>query len=172
MPDEQIDEAKIKDMFDMFDADGGGTIDVDELTQAFISLGISDTKEEIDELVRQIDTDRSGEIEYEEFRAVIATLQAQRDSVQEMHKAFTYFSGGKERITLSDLRKVMGEVGDHRTDQFLQEMFVIGDIDRDGVLTFQDFKNMMEKAIANEKQGVTSAKVVFDTANQRDGVRL
>jgi Ca2+-binding EF-hand superfamily protein len=167
-----VDEAKIKDMFDMFDADGGGTIDVEELTQAFINLGISDTKEEIDELVKEIDTDGSGEIEYDEFRAVIARLQDQRDSIGEMQKAFFYFSGGKERITLTDLRKVMNEVGDHRTDLFLQEMFIIGDTDRDGIITFQDFKKLMETAIANERQGITTAKTVLDTANERDGVKL
>lgn len=169
---EQIDDEKIRELFNMFDSDGGGTIDVAELTHAFINLGISDTKEEIDDLVRKIDTDGSGEIELEEFRDVMLSLAAQKDSAAEMHKAFLFFSGGKERITVADLRKVMVEVGDQKTDQFLHEMFLIGDVDKDGSLTFQDFKCMMEAAIASEREGLTGPKVVFDAANERDGVVL
>ena len=59
---EQLNESKIKEMFDLFDADGGGSIDVGELTHALVNLGISDTKDEIDRLVAQIDADGSGEI--------------------------------------------------------------------------------------------------------------
>ena len=169
---ELIDEAKVKEMFDMLDADGGGSIDTGELTQAFIALGISDTKEEIELLVREIDTDGSGEIEYEEFCAMIRKLQDQRDSTSEILKAFNCFSDGKERITLTDLRRACAEVGDPRADQFLQEMFIVADVDKDGVVTFQDFKAMMERAIEHEHQGLTSPSLILDAANAREGVKL
>lgn len=167
-----ITENKIRDMFDMFDADGGGTIDCDELTAAFVSLGISDTKEEIDQLVEQIDTDGSGVIEYEEFREVIVQLLSQRDSVSEIHKAFTYFAEGKERITLNDLRKISIDIPDIRTEQFLEEMFAVGDVDCDSVITFQDFRTIMENAIAHERSGLTDPKKVLDEANESDGLKL
>ncbi len=167
-----LDDTKIKEMFDMLDADGGGTIDTDELTQAFVSLGISDTREEIDRLVQEIDTDGSGEIEFSEFREVIYKLQSQRDSAGEIYKAFNYFSEGKERITFNDIKKVSIDVGDPRPDAFLKEMFVIADTDKDGFITFQDFRTMMERAIADEKLGLTSPNVVLDAANERDGMRL
>ena len=167
-----LDDVRIKEMFDMLDADGGGTIDTDELTQAFVSLGISDTKEEIDRLVMEIDTDGSGEIELDEFREVIYKLQAQRDSSAEMFKAFNYFSEGKERITYNDIKKVSIDVGDPRPDAFLKEMFVIADVDKDGFITFQDFRQMMERAIQDEKMGLTSPNVVLDAANERDGTKL
>ena len=167
-----LDDTKIKEMFDMFDSDGGGTIDTEELSSAFMSLGISDTKEEIDQLVVQIDTDGSGEIEFDEFKEVIYKLQAQRDSVSEMYKAFHYFSGGKERITISDIKKISVDVGDPRPDVFLKEMFLIADRDKDGIVTFQDFRQMMEQAIADEYAGLSSPKMVLDTANERDGISL
>ena len=110
-----VDETLIKEMFDLFDADGGGSIDVEELTHALINLGISDTKDEIDRLVAQIDADGSGEIEYHEFLEVMNSLLSQRDSATEIHRAFSYFSEGKERITLADLRKLSIEIGDERS---------------------------------------------------------
>lgn len=162
----------VKELFDMFDADGGGTIDTEELTNAFVSLGISDTKEEVAALVREIDTDGSGEIEFDEFSQVIDTLLSQRDSIGEMQKAFMYIADGKERITLNDLRQVSIDLNDVRKEQFLHEMFLIGDVDKDGVISFQDFRMLMERAIATEKEGITGPKMVLDAANERDGVKL
>lgn len=168
----RIPTEHVKELFNMFDADGGGTIDTDELTQAFVALGISDTKEEIERLVREIDTDGSGEIEFEEFQEMIDQLLGQRDSVEEMMKAFTYFADGKERITLNDIRKVCIDIGDMRAEQFLQEMFIIGDTDKDGVISFQDFKALMEAAIASERAGITDPKEILAEANEADGVKL
>ena len=172
MDAERISLAHVKELFDMFDADGGGTIDTDELTNAFVSLGITDTKEEVEALVREIDTDGSGEIEFSEFSQVIDTLLSQRDSIAEMQKAFLYMADGKERITLNDLRQVSVDMGDERREQFLHEMFLMGDVDKDGVISFQDFRMVMERAIATEKEGITGPKTVLDAANERDGVKL
>jgi calcium-binding protein CML len=170
--DDMLDERKIKEMFDLFDADGGGSIDVAELTQALVTLGISDTKEEIDRLVMQIDVDGSGAIEYEEFVEVMEKLQQQRDSEAEMHKAFLYFSNGHDRITLSDLRKVSLDIPDEQTEQVLREMLTVADRDGDGVVTFQDFRNMMVQCIQYEAEGLDNPRKIIDSANIRDGVRL
>jgi Ca2+-binding EF-hand superfamily protein len=167
-----IDDAKIKEMFDLFDADGGGSIDVDELTHAFVNLGISDTKEEIDRLVAQIDVDGSGEIEYDEFVEVMHQLFAQRDTAAEMSKAFHFLADGKERITLADLRKISIDIGDEQSEQYLNEMLLAADQDRDGAVTFADFRAMMEQAIQHERSGMDDPKKVIQQANQREGVRL
>jgi len=169
---EQLNESKIKEMFDLFDADGGGSIDVGELTHALVNLGISDTKDEIDRLVAQIDADGSGEIEYEEFVEVMHQLMSQRDSAAEMYKAFNYFSDGKERITQADLRKISIDIGDEQLEEFLREMLIVADGDGDGVVTFQDFRQMMDTCIANERAGIDNPRKVIHEANIRDGLHL
>jgi Ca2+-binding EF-hand superfamily protein len=172
MADFMLDERKIKEMFDLFDADGGGSIDVAELTQALVALGISDTKDEIDRLVQQIDADGSGEIEFSEFVEVMRKLEEQRDSAGEMYKAFLYFSNGHDRITLSDLRKVSLEIPDEQTEQMLREMLAVADRDGDGVVTFQDFRSMMTQCIQNERSDNNNPGQILAEANVRDGVRL
>lgn len=169
---DKVDEALIKEMFDLFDADGGGSIDVEELTHALINLGIADTKDEIDRLVAQIDVDGSGEIEYGEFLEVMTSLMSQRDSAAEMHRAFNYFTEGKERITIGDLRKISIQINDEQSEAFLAEMLTVGDRDADGAVTFADFKSMMETAIANERIGLTDPRTVIRQSNVEDGVRL
>jgi len=168
----EIDDAKIKEMFDLFDADGGGSIDTEELAAAFVSLGISDTREEIDKLVTQIDSDGSGEIEYQEFVEVMHSLFSGRDTAAEMSKAFSYMADGKERITIADLRKLSIEVGDEQTEQFLQEMLLAGDRDKDGAVTFADFRSMMETAVQNERSGLDDPRKVIQQANQAQGAKV
>ena len=172
MADDMLDDRKIKEMFDLFDADGGGSIDVAELTQALVTLGISDTKDEIDRLVAQIDADGSGEIEFEEFVEVMHKLQEQRDSEAEMHRAFLYFSNGHDRITLSDIRRVSIDIPDEQTEQYLAEMLTVADRDNDGVVTFQDFRNMMVQCLRYEQQDMANPRKIIAEANIRDGVQL
>ena len=51
---------EIREAFDLFDADGSGTIDVKELKVAMRALGFEPKKEEIKKLVSEYDKDGSG----------------------------------------------------------------------------------------------------------------
>ena len=63
--EEQILE--FKEAFKMFDKDGGGSIDVDELGDAMRALGQDPDPEELQAMVDEVDEDGSGEIDFEEF---------------------------------------------------------------------------------------------------------
>jgi len=90
-------------------------------------------------------------------------LQEQRDSEAEMHKAFLYFSNGHDRINLADLRKVSLDIPDEQTEQTLHEMLTVADRDGDGVVTFQDFRNMMVQCINHEASDLDNpAKIIAD----------
>jgi Ca2+-binding EF-hand superfamily protein len=168
----EIDTQTIKNIFDLFDSDGGGSIDTEELARAFVNLGISDTREEVDKLVSQIDQDGSGEIEYAEFVEVMHSLFSSRDTAAEMSKAFSYMADGKERITIADLRKISIEVQDEQSEAYLQEMLLAGDLDKDGAVTFADFRIMMEQAVQNERSGLDDPRKVINQANQAEGARI
>ncbi|XP_038071507.1 uncharacterized protein LOC119740312 [Patiria miniata] len=56
-----------KEAFDLFDSNGGGTIDAEELTEALSSVDIHLSVDEIKEVLQAIDKDGSGEIDFEEF---------------------------------------------------------------------------------------------------------
>ena len=58
----------IRNVFDLFDADGGGVVDADELYSLFHALGDSVTPEEMQEILTEFDRDGSGGIEYEAWR--------------------------------------------------------------------------------------------------------
>ena len=57
----------IMEKFRMFDKDGSGTINAEEVRLALNKFGEKLTKEELDELMKDADIDRNGEINYPEF---------------------------------------------------------------------------------------------------------
>ena len=71
---DQSDSAR--EVFDMFDADGSGTISMRELGYAFQAMGKKVTPDELDKMMKIVDKDHSGEIEYDEFLSLVAPLIA------------------------------------------------------------------------------------------------
>ena len=63
--------AAMKVYFDSLDLDSSGAICVDELKVPLIGLGLVDSVEEVENLLRLVDIDQSGEIEFNEFVRVI-----------------------------------------------------------------------------------------------------
>lgn len=56
----------------MFDKDGNGSIDRDELKQVFEELGQFFPQEELQKMIDMADKDDSGSLEYEEFIKVVS----------------------------------------------------------------------------------------------------
>lgn len=64
-------EHDIKECFDTFDADGSGAIDKDEIKKVCEALGVDASGAEIDELIKQADSDGDGKIQYKEFKKAV-----------------------------------------------------------------------------------------------------
>ena len=63
---------EIRDAFNQFDADGSGSIDVDELKTAMEALGFKPKKKEVIAMIAEVDEDGSGTIDFEEFVKMMA----------------------------------------------------------------------------------------------------
>jgi Ca2+-binding EF-hand superfamily protein len=57
----------MKELFAMCDSDGDGELRRPELGQVMTDLGITHTLEDLDSLFKQLDTDNSGTVTFEEF---------------------------------------------------------------------------------------------------------
>ena len=58
-------EEELKQAFQVFDKDGNGFISAAELRYVMTSLGEKLTQEEVDEMIREADTDGDGQVNYE-----------------------------------------------------------------------------------------------------------
>lgn len=63
--------ASLRQAFAAFDKDGSGTIDASELKQCLKAMGKHPDPLELEELLRQMDTDGNGVIDFEEFAAAL-----------------------------------------------------------------------------------------------------
>ena len=81
----------LREVFNAFDEDGGGSIDTDELGAAMKALGAESTRAELEKLVEEIDEDGNGEIDFEEFCTMIRSKMS-GTSVDELHTAFSAFN--------------------------------------------------------------------------------
>lgn len=63
--DEEDHELALKEAFKMFDRDGNGYIDADELRLCMMNLGEKLTLEEVEEMIREVDVDYDGRMNYE-----------------------------------------------------------------------------------------------------------
>ena len=60
-------EAELKEAFGEFDADGSGLISCQELLKAIKSLGIEVEIDMVEEMIRGVDGDATGDISFVEF---------------------------------------------------------------------------------------------------------
>ena len=95
------------------------------------ALGFEPKKEEVKKMIADVDKDGIGTIDYEEFLALMTTKMGERDTHEEIMKAFRLFDDDETgKISFKNLKRVAKELGENMTDEELQEM--IDEADRDG----------------------------------------
>lgn len=71
LSDEQI--AEFKEAFSLFDKDGDGTITTKELGTVMRSLGQNPTQAELQDMIREVDVDGNGTIDFPEFLTMVCS---------------------------------------------------------------------------------------------------
>jgi Ca2+-binding EF-hand superfamily protein len=142
---EQIKE--IKEAFDLFDIDGTGRIDPQEVQLALNTLGYAGAREEVQAIVHELERTHKRSMDFPEFlRIVTRTLQS-RDPAGELLKAFMRFDDDATgRISFRNLKRVALELGEQLTDDELRIMIQAADVDLDGEIGQEEFIELMSKA--------------------------
>ena len=121
-------------------------IDAKELKVAMRALGFEPKKEEIRQMISDIDKDGSGTIDYDEFLEMMTVKMGTRDSKEEMIKAFRLFDDDETgKISFKNLKRVAKELGESISDEELQEMIDEADLDGDGEVSQDEFLRIMKK---------------------------
>ncbi|KAI4299321.1 hypothetical protein L6164_032790 [Bauhinia variegata] len=136
---------EIKEAFELFDLDNSGTIDAKELNVAMRALGFEMTEEQIDQMIAEVDKDGSGGIEFNEFVHMMTTKIGERDSKQELKKAFRIIDQDRNgKISVSDIKSIARELGEHFDDREIREMIDEADGDGDGEVNEDEFIRIMK----------------------------
>lgn len=110
------------------------------------ALGFEPSKEEVRKLISQVDKDGSGTVNFNEFLVIMTTKMGERDSREEIIKAFRLFDDDETgKISFRNLKRVAMELGESITDEELQEMIDEADRDGDGEVSQEEFIRIMER---------------------------
>ena len=113
---------------------------------AMRALGFEPKKEEIKKMISDIDKDGNGTIDYQEFLEMMTTKMSEKDSKEEILKAFRLFDDEeKGKISFRNLKRVAKELGENMTEEELMEMIEEADRDGDGEINEEEFLRIMKK---------------------------
>jgi len=80
------------------------------------ALGFEPKKEEIKKMISDIDKDGSGTIDFSEFLEMMTAKMSERDSREEILKAFRLFDDDETgKISFRNLKRVAKELGENMT---------------------------------------------------------
>ena len=136
--------AQFQETFNMYDADGGGSISNDELKKVFKKLGSNPTDDQIQAMIKRVDVNGDGEIDFEEFLVMMKMNQQFNDPDKDFRDAFkTMDTDGDGTISKKELSDLFIKLGQKLSDEEIQSMMDVVDTDKSGAIDFEEFKAMM-----------------------------
>ncbi|CEM32253.1 unnamed protein product [Vitrella brassicaformis CCMP3155] len=140
---------QIKRAFDLFDQDGSGQIEKDEILERLHELGFRDAKSlgALDKVLSTVDKGGDNNISWEEFYSVMSDKLGPDSSDSEISKVWMEFGGADGRITLNELKKAAKTLGDTVTEDELKEMIKMFASKDGNFIKYEDFTKIMKKPL-------------------------
>ncbi|OWR44239.1 troponin C type IIIa protein [Danaus plexippus plexippus] len=145
LPKEQINI--LKKAFEAFDHEKKGCIGTVMVGTILTMLGHQITDDYLQEIIKEVDVDGSGELEFEEFVTLASRFMVEEDAEamqQELKEAFRlYDKEGNGYITTQVLREILRELDDKISAEELDMMIEEIDSDGSGTVDFDEFMEVM-----------------------------
>ena len=117
-----------------------------ELKAAMTSLGFESKNQTIYQMIADLDADGSGQIDFDEFLELMTARVSDKDTRENIRKIFNLFDDEKTGfISIKNLRRVAKELGETIDESELQEMIERADTDNDGLVSEEEFYNIITK---------------------------
>jgi calmodulin len=145
LPPEQI--AILRKAFESFDSQKTGSISTETVAEILRLMGQPFNRETLEEMIEEVDEDKSGRLEFEEFIILAAKFIVEDDEEalqKELKEAFRlYDKEGNGFIPTSCLKEILRELDDQLSDADLDGMINEIDSDGSGTVDFDEFMEMM-----------------------------
>merc|ERR1711874_208043 len=135
---------EFKGAFSLFDNDADGSISCKDLGTVFRSLGQNPTEAEIQEMMNEIASTGDSKIDFPEFLNLISRKMKDGNMEVELRQAFRVFDrSGDGLVDTDELRHVMTNLGEKLTNEDVDEMLRMADIDHNGQINYEEFVRIM-----------------------------
>jgi Ca2+-binding EF-hand superfamily protein len=123
-----------------------GTIEGSELSYVMSKLGETPTAEELEDMIRAVDLNGDGEIDFDEFIGLMRLRmdERQRDPEEDLRDAFNMFDADRSGyIDRDEVRLLMKKLAQTLTEEEIDAIMEEVDTDGDGEISFEEFRAMM-----------------------------
>lgn len=141
----------LKETFDLFNTDEDQTLQPSELCSLLFSTGTKVTKEEVDRMVRDMDTDGDGSVSFVEFAWYMISREEVpvRDAAEAVFE--TVDTDGSGVLSISELRTAFKNLKSGLDDEELMDIISIFDVGSTGRVERSEFVEKLVE-IFNEEQ--------------------
>merc|ERR1719238_2421584 len=131
--------------FNLFDKKRTGAIPIEDMGTVLRSLGQNPTEAELAALMEEVDKDKSGTVEFEEFVDLMSRTNKTKEQMEEEIKnAFlTFDADGSGFIDRQELVEALTPMGDPVDEETINGMIAEADLDGDGKINYAEFTKIM-----------------------------
>jgi calmodulin len=143
--------AELKEIFDLADSDGGGSIDQDELGNLLKMIRLHCTEEQLESIFNEADTDGGGSIEFSEFVTVCSRSIGADYSASLLTQAFKHFSAPEDSdgyISTYALEETLANYGVEQKK--ISEVLNTLDPDKTGVVYYTSYVNIISAGLMQD----------------------
>ncbi len=152
----------LQEAFNLYDINNNGSISNQQFSHIIASLGIVTEPKQIEKIVNAADTNNDDSIDFHKFAltmfryiphdTTVPTVNYKDNHVfsekdvsdEELMACFQFFDQDHDgRISQKELEIVMSKLNNQLTPKELKDMMFTADINRDGFIDFDEFKQLL-----------------------------
>ena len=112
------------------------------------SLGFETKSAAIFQMISDLDADGNGTIDFGEWLTLMTKRVSDRDSRANINKIFALYDDERTGfISIKNLRRVAQELSENISEEELQELITRADLDCDGLVSEDEFYNIMTRPL-------------------------
>ena len=147
----QNDYEELKATFELFDADGGGTIDPEEIEKVLEELGLKGRSKIVFEMIEGLRA-LNRPIKFDEFLEIVASKAGDCKSRDGLAKVFELWDKDSTGyIDFDAFKRIARELGETLNDDEITEMmhnaYILNGTESHDAFSFEDFYNIVTKKV-------------------------
>ena len=138
---------ELHEAFNIFDTKSDGSIETSKLGLLMSALKQDMKEEELEEIIKKVDTDNLGIIYFNQFLQIMAgkLKNIQEDEDEFLKNVFnTLDRNGNGLISIHEIRYIVTHSNESLTENDIALIVHEADTDGDGLISFEDFMSIMK----------------------------
>lgn len=131
--------AELKEVFNLLDEGGNGTIDAMQIGNALRAIGQNPTEQDCRSMIEECECNDDNTIDFEEFIRVVGArgLKGYYDMQEELEEAFKVFDKqGTGLLDVQELKEALKNLGEPVPEDEVNELLKMANVEGDGKFDF------------------------------------